>query len=110
MEIDETNENSLPNAKIKSINQFGLVHILFSKEMYIDFLPQEGNSTARSLSSSDDCFANDRLEDFWMCVKDEKMQLEVVQVEGYNNIRDTSFNWTIVEYTERDLFIQLKFN
>ena len=109
MEIDESNKNALPTAKIKSIDQFGLVHIQFSKEMYIEFLPNE-NSTSRSLSSSENCYENATLSDFWTCIKDEKMKIEVIQVEGYNNIRDTSFNWTVIEYTKTDLYLQLAFN
>ena len=45
-----------------------------------------------------------------MCIKEKVLKVEVEQAAGYDKQRDTSFNWTVIEYTGYDLILQLEFN
>ena len=81
--------------------------------MYIDFLSEIGKQqdVRRNLTIETDCKQTSTSEpDFWMCIKDYILMVEVEQASGYENQRDTSFNWKVTEYTGYDLILQLEFN
>ena len=86
----------------------GKVDIAFSKDMYTKFLSEIGteNEPVRALESEDYCKQNKtRLDEFWRCIKDQILVVEVEQAAGYDKVRDTSFNWTVIEYTTTTLIL-----
>ncbi len=81
VEINESNKADVPTAKIKSVGNTGEVFVTFSQSMYNGFLENLGNNTRieRDLSQLSDCQMNATTNhEFWQCIKDEVLLIEVV--------------------------------
>ena len=81
--------------------------------MYRDFIDNLGNQTdkGRDLKQLSDCQKNSSVEsEFWQCIKDEVLLVEVQQAAGYDKVRDTSFNWTVIGYSDKELDLLIEFN
>ena len=76
--------------------------------MYIEFLErlkiQLGEK--RNLNKLEKCeFNSTSLEEYWECIKESIFDVKIIQPGNYDRVRDTSFNWTIIEYTQFKLIM-----
>ena len=76
--------------------------------MNTEFLTNLDKIELNATNSIDE--SNSTSEDkFWLRNKDRILHIEVQQALGYDEVRNTNFNWTVVEYARRTLLLQLSF-
>ena len=78
--------------------------------MYTKFLDKLGTAKLRELDKEDDCqYVAANLDEFWDCIKEYLLQVEVIQPAGYNNLRDTSLTWNVEDYGGDELHLLIEF-
>ena len=81
--------------------------------MHTEFLSQitNTNEARRELKAIDKCWADASNEtEFWQCAKELVLHVEIEQAPGYDQIRDTTFNYKVTQYSGRKLMLTFEFD